>query len=518
MLDALAAVRPSAQYELTGPAPGTGLIAVLGALSPDELDTLLARGGGGLAVLLDVPTWARAPEPGPDPRPGRPPLAAQAARPAPSRLAGRHRRRRGRPGHRLGRADPPGPGGGRVVTAVAAPTEAAAVAGPERPARPPLPWVTATVAGAAVLLAGTPVQVVVQGGGWLGYGAAAVAVVVATGLLLYRAPVPAVAAGQCAAVLLLMTALFTDDGVLGVLPGPRAVARLGELINGAGRQINVGFAPVATTPEILTLVTAAFGLLAVAVHLAAVSAGAPAAAGVPLLAAFAIPAALADELLPGGTVVAATAGYGLLLLTGTSARPPSRAALAAPAPGGCRADRGGRCCWPSASARAPGSSAPPAGSPAASAAVRGAIGLNPFTALRGQLTDAAPVELLRVRGLDRPTYIRALTLSEYVPDVGWRAPPPGARDAAPRPGAAAAADPGPDRRPADRERGPVRLLAAALRRAAGGGGAAGRAVGLRPAQRHRLHAAPPAGRELAGACAAAGTDRRRAAAGDRGDR
>ena len=78
------------------------------------------------------------------------------------------------------------------------------------------------------------------------------------------------------------------------------MGRLGELIGGAGRQISVSIAPVAATPEILVLLTASFGLLAVAVHLAAVSAGAPAAAGVPLLAVFAIPAALADGLLPVG--------------------------------------------------------------------------------------------------------------------------------------------------------------------------------------------------------------------------
>jgi transglutaminase-like putative cysteine protease len=286
-----------------------------------------------------------------------------------------------------------------------------------------VPWLTASVAGAAVLLAGAPVQVVVQGTGWLGCGAAAVAVVVATGLVLHRTPVPVVAAGQCVAVLSLMTIQFTTDGVLGLLPGPAAVARIGELINGAGQQINVGFAPVAATPEILTLVTASFGLLTVAVHLAAVSAAAPAAAGVPLLAAFAIPAALADGLLPVGTVVAASAGYGLLLLTGTGARLPSRGLLVSRLPTAVALIGTALLL-----ALGLGSGAGFIGTAGRFAGGLGggggAIGLTPFTALRGQLTDATPVELLRVRGLDRPTYIRALTLSEYVPNVGWRAPRP----------------------------------------------------------------------------------------------
>ena len=44
--------------------------------------------------------------------------------------------------------------------------------------------------------------------------------VVLTGVLLHHRAVPLIAAGQCVAVLMLMTALFTADGVLGVLPGP----------------------------------------------------------------------------------------------------------------------------------------------------------------------------------------------------------------------------------------------------------------------------------------------------------
>ncbi len=43
--------------------------------------------------------------------------------------------------------------------------------------------------------------------GWVGYAVAAVAVVVATGLLLHRRAVPLIAAGQCLAVLVLLTAL-----------------------------------------------------------------------------------------------------------------------------------------------------------------------------------------------------------------------------------------------------------------------------------------------------------------------
>ena len=61
-LDALAALRPSARTELTAAAaePGGDLLAVLGAVGPDDLELLLARPAGGHAVLLDVSTWAGA--------------------------------------------------------------------------------------------------------------------------------------------------------------------------------------------------------------------------------------------------------------------------------------------------------------------------------------------------------------------------------------------------------------------------------------------------------------------------
>ncbi|WP_214368508.1 DUF58 domain-containing protein [Pseudonocardia sp. H11422] len=73
MLDALAALRPSARPGLGGPplAAGGDLVAVLGALGPGELEGLLARRpDGGHAVLLDAAGWdpagrSAAPDPAP---------------------------------------------------------------------------------------------------------------------------------------------------------------------------------------------------------------------------------------------------------------------------------------------------------------------------------------------------------------------------------------------------------------------------------------------------------------------
>nr|WP_239028882.1 transglutaminaseTgpA domain-containing protein [Pseudonocardia acidicola] len=269
-------------------------------------------------------------------------------------------------------------------------------------------------------MSGAPVPSVVQGAGWVGHAFAVVAVVVTTGLLLRRAPGVAVLAAQLLAVLGLLTFLFTTHGVLGVLPGPAAFAELGDLLAGAAAQIDIGTAPIPATPEILLLLTAAFGLLAVAVYAIAVSAGAPAAAGLPLLAVFAVPAALAGHLLPWWAVAAAAAGYGLLLVGrgGAGRQLPAGLAVTAAAvavalllgSAATMVGTGGRV--------AGGSGGGGAG---------GAIGLNPFTALRGQLTQTGETELFRVSGLPRPQYLRALTLRDFVPSTGWQAgsPEPG---------------------------------------------------------------------------------------------
>lgn len=297
------------------------------------------------------------------------------------------------------------------MTTVARPPTAPPAAAERRP----LPWVTALVSGAAVLLAGVPVSSVVQRLTWFGDALLVVVAVVAMGLALHRAGAAVVALGQVAAVLLVLTARFTSVGIAGVVPGPAAWREFGVLVTGAGDQIAVGVAPVAPTAEILFLVTGAFGLVAVGVYLAAVSASAPAAGGVPLLAMFAVPAALADDLLPWWTLVFAAAGFGVLLLARTGARRELNGGAALVAGSVVVAlVIGAGSGFIGTSGRFEGGSGGAGGS----------IGLSPFTALRGQLTQNSPTELFRVRGLPKPTYLRALTLRDYVPNAGWQATRP----------------------------------------------------------------------------------------------
>jgi transglutaminase-like putative cysteine protease len=288
---------------------------------------------------------------------------------------------------------------------------------PARPAAPRFRWVSALAGGIAVLLAGSCMVAVVQGGQWIADVALAVAVVVGLGIALQRLPGAVVVLAQLAGLLVTLSARFGE----GLLPGSGTFAAFGDHLREAGGQIDSGIAPVVPTPGMLFLITAAFGLLAVAVHAISVSADAPAAGGVPLLCAVAVPAALSPELLPWWTMALAAAGFGLLLVARDGAFHRGSAlvtgGIAVVAVAGVLGlALGGAATLVGTQGRfATGGSGGSGG---------GAIGLNPFTSLRGQLTQSDPVELFRTTGLPRPTYLRALTLSDYDPATGWSAPTP----------------------------------------------------------------------------------------------
>lgn len=306
------------------------------------------------------------------------------------------------------------PDGGGVVTA--SPTDAP-------PPTPPSSW----VAGSAVVLAATALGGVLTGGRWAGFVLVTVAVVAAAGSLLrsLRSPPPLVAAGQLAALVCLVTAVFTRSGVLAVLPGPEALRELHLVLSGAAEQVRIGVAPVAETTELLCLVVIALGLVAVLVDTLAVSAQAPAAAGLALLCVVTIPAVLADEVLPWWSFALGALGFALLLAadgrrhlvtpeqsgTGGQPRAPSGAAAVSVGTVALSLVVAGASGLGS-EGRLPGFGGPGGiGSPG--------IGLNPFTSLRGQLDAGTVVSLLRVHGLDEPAYLRALTLSRFENGQGW---------------------------------------------------------------------------------------------------
>jgi transglutaminase-like putative cysteine protease len=288
--------------------------------------------------------------------------------------------------------------------------------------------VTPVVAAVTTLCASLALAGVIDGLRWWGYAGVAVTVVTAVGLGLraVRTPILAVGFAQMFALLCLLVALFTDKGILGLFPGPAALSELGDVLRNSIEVVRTGVPPVDATPAVLCLVVIAIGLVAVLVDTLAVSAGTPAACGLVLLCVYAVPASLADELLPWWAFVLGAVSFAALLavdgahrhqqwrnrpvVQGTNAGVGSPAALVSGAVA-IALFAGATVTFIGTVGQLPGGQGNGG---------QGGLGLNPFTQLRGMLDQDVNVELFRIRGLgDDGRYLRALTLADFNSNGGW---------------------------------------------------------------------------------------------------
>ncbi|WP_246127939.1 transglutaminase TgpA family protein [Amycolatopsis rhizosphaerae] len=291
-------------------------------------------------------------------------------------------------------------------------------------------------AGLATLCASTSLTGVVGGFGWLAYVAVVVVLVASTGLALrsIRTPTPLVGLAQLVVLLLMVTGVFTRNGILGIIPGPAAFGELDHVLTTAFEQIRTALPPVEATSPILCLVTIAMGMVAVLVDTLAVAASAPAATGLVLLCVYAVPASLSDKMLPWWTFLLGASAFAALLAVDGNHRHRrwrnrdasglggSPAAASAPVAVVALALVMGLVAGATITAvgtvgRLPGSGhdGPPGGS--------GGLGVNPFTSLRGMLDQGSAVDLFRVRGLGNDKrLLRAFTLDTYHPNQGWSLP------------------------------------------------------------------------------------------------
>ncbi|MGH3905985.1 MAG: DUF3488 and transglutaminase-like domain-containing protein [Pseudonocardiaceae bacterium] len=286
------------------------------------------------------------------------------------------------------------------------------------------------VAGLAVALTATSLTGVLAGPRWWAFVVVTVAVVVVVGALLRPTGLPgsAVATGQFVALLGLVTAVFTRSGVLVVLPGPGAMRELHLVLGRAAQQVRVGVPPVPESTELLCLVVIAVGLVAVCVDAVAVSAAAPAAAGLVLLCVVTVPASLADQLLPWWSFLLGALGFALLLTMDAQRRHLVWSEPAGPSGNFSAAVVLGAgaavvALLAGSALTAVGTEGRLARSGTAGGEASTGIGVNPFTSLRGQLDTGEVVELFRVRGLQQRAYLRALTLSRFAEGRGWQQAP-----------------------------------------------------------------------------------------------
>ncbi|HEX4224860.1 MAG TPA: DUF3488 domain-containing protein, partial [Pseudonocardiaceae bacterium] len=300
------------------------------------------------------------------------------------------------------------------------------------------PILTLAMAGAvSVVCASTALSGVVGGAGWFAYVLVTVLVMVATGIGLraLRAAAALVVLGQAFVLLCLVVTLFTQSALLGVLPGPSALGDLGTVLSQSINEVQTGVPPVQGDAPILCLVVLSMGLVALVVDSLVTTGGVPAAAGLVLLCVYAVPASLDDDLLPWFSFVLGAAGFTLLLAVDGMARhqawrgklglPAAASTGIAPAAIGVTAVAavlallvGSTFTVIGTVGRLPGADGGSGGS--------GYLGITPFTTLRGLLNEKGTTELFDVSGLPNasPPYLSAVTLSNYVPNVGWQAQSP----------------------------------------------------------------------------------------------
>jgi len=288
-------------------------------------------------------------------------------------------------------------------------------------------------AGAATLCAATALTGVIRGAEWFGHVLVAVLLVGCTGLALrsLRAPSLVVAIGQLVVLLMLITGLYTSSGHLGIIPGGDAFAELNRILSEAGEQIRVSVPPVEAKVGLLCLVTIGIGLVAVVVDALAVSLAAPAATGLVLLCLYAVPASLADEMLPWWSFALGAAAFAVLIAVEgnhrhqqwrgrgtTQQRSPTTSSLPAAVVAAALAlglFAGAAFTGIGTVGQLPFMKNGP------STSYTGGLGLKPLTELQGLLTDQGTTEVFRVEGLgDDERLLRAFTLDTYEPNLGWK--------------------------------------------------------------------------------------------------
>lgn len=298
-------------------------------------------------------------------------------------------------------------------------------------------------AALATICASTALTGIISGWTWLSYVLVAVVLVTCTGLGLRAVAAPALAVGlaQLGVLLFLVTGMFTESGILAVIPGPAAFAELGEVLAASGEVVRTSVPPVESSAPILCLVTIGIGMVAVLVDTLAVTASAPAATGLVLLCLYAVPASLADEMLPWWTFVLGAGTFAILMTVDGSHRHRSwrgnpspdtgKLAEAAPAPAAVVvvAVVVGLLAGSAFTAIGTVGQLPGTGS-SGGGAFTGGLGVKPFTSLRGMLNQDNNAELFRVSGLGKEKrLLRAFTLDTYRPNEGWTLADPGSMPA-----------------------------------------------------------------------------------------
>jgi len=293
-------------------------------------------------------------------------------------------------------------------------------------------------AAGAVALGAAPLGAIFEEWRWIWYAWVAIAAVAGAHLLARAARLPSVLVpvAGAAGLLVYLTAVFSPDGaLLGLIPTPDSLDRLWSGLAEGMADVNDYAAPVPATDALILLTAASLGATAIVVDVIAVTLRKPAAAGLALLALYAVPTAVVLAGVPWILFAIAAFGYLMLLMVEGRdrllhwGRPvaapgpqegPSQADPDADTPSPLTGQRIGAAAIAlavilpllvpgmtgNALNRLTGDSGDGTGT--------GSGPLNEFAALRGELRRSDPVEVMRVNFNDgKPTYLRMKVLDIY---------------------------------------------------------------------------------------------------------
>jgi transglutaminase-like putative cysteine protease len=174
------------------------------------------------------------------------------------------------------------------------------------------------VAGAATLMAATPLAGIFQRWTWMLQAIFVVGLITATatGVRALRGRIAAQGLAMCATLLLTLTLLFSDGhSLLGLIPTPGTLAYFARLIGLAGTQIRDSGVPVSDLDGLLFLTAFGIGMVAILTDLFAVALRRPALAGLPMLAVYAVPVAVFPQSVSFVPFVIGAMGFLWLLVS-----------------------------------------------------------------------------------------------------------------------------------------------------------------------------------------------------------
>ena len=172
-------------------------------------------------------------------------------------------------------------------------------------------------AGWATALAAMPLGAVYDNWRWLWYTWAAVGAVVAAQLLARSARLPGwlvPLAGLVGLLEYLVIVFAGNRAFLGLLPDAGAMRALQAGIQSGFNDVHDLAAPVPANPGLVLITAGSVGLVTIAVDIVAVGLRRPAAAGLALLALYAVPTAVALDGVPWPLFVIGATGYLILLM------------------------------------------------------------------------------------------------------------------------------------------------------------------------------------------------------------